>query len=642
MKWTIKNKMIAMATAVLVSGLFMFGISYISVSRIDTSSEFLMERVHQLEILSHLNFQTTRLTLTAIDLVVDAEGDMARKEELVEELNKIEAEIEDDKPLLSELVDTEEEIRVSKEILAGFVKMEKALFDGLIPVIMTGDYSSISQYDDVIDEEADQLAANLEIVMKSIESEVDEAHEEMEKSIASGILFGIISLLVVAAVILSIFYRFAHSVLSPINQLATAANNFASGNSEIEVDHNKDNELGVLASSFNLMIEKLDQQLAYLDNLPTPVMIVDTDMTVQYMNNFGTELLGRTKGGCTGEKCFNLFKTDHCNTSECRVKRAMETNAIQAGETISHAGKDDMHIMYTGAPVHDKHGNVIGGMEYVADITEGKELQNYLSRSTACMMKAMDKFADGDLTVQVVCEKNDDEMSKLFNSFNSSVASIRNMINRVNEAVDATASASSEISSSTEQMAAGSQEQSAQAHEVATAVEQMSSTIMETAQSSNNTASFSKEAKDEAIKGGEKITATKEGMKRIVESAQGTGQIIKELTGKTDQIGEIAQVIDDIADQTNLLALNAAIEAARAGEQGRGFAVVADEVRKLAERTTKATKEIAETIKAIQVDVRQADESMNKAGEAVMNGMGLTEEVSEVFDMILNKTEDVS
>ena len=131
------------------------------------------------------------------------------------------------------------------------------------------------------------------------------------------------------------------------------------------------------------------------------------------------------------------------------------------------------------------------------------------------------------------------------------------------------------------------------------------------------------------------------GMNKIAEVVKQSAETVQALGKSSDQIGEIVQVIDDIADQTNLLALNAAIEAARAGEQGRGFAVVADEVRKLAERTTKATKEIATMIKQIQKDTYDAVESMNEGTKQVEAGKLLAEKAGSSLDEIIVGAERV-
>ena len=211
----------------------------------------------------------------------------------------------------------------------------------------------------------------------------------------------------------------------------------------------------------------------------------------------------------------------------------------------------------------------------------------------------------------------------------------------VNEAVTLTANTGNEISSSSEQMAAGAQEQSAQTTEVAGAVEQMTKTILETTKNSSIAAESAKNAGEIAKGGGQVVVETIEGMNRIAEVVSKSATMVQALGKSSDQIGEIVQVIDDIADQTNLLALNAAIEAARAGEQGRGFAVVADEVRKLAERTTKATKEIAAMIKQIQKDTGSAVESMVEGQEEVEKGKKLADKAGESLNEIIKGAEQV-
>jgi methyl-accepting chemotaxis protein len=246
-----------------------------------------------------------------------------------------------------------------------------------------------------------------------------------------------------------------------------------------------------------------------------------------------------------------------------------------------------------------------------------------------------------DLNTKLASERSD-EIGTLQKGFDKFVDSVKETLQLVSQASDAVASASSEISSSTEEMAAGTQEQSNQSAEVSRAVEEMTKTIVETSKNAVQTADTAKRAKAAAEQGGKVVEETVAGMNRIAAVVKQSADTVKALGKSSDQIGEIISVIDDIADQTNLLALNAAIEAARAGEQGRGFAVVADEVRKLAERTTKATKEIASMIKMIQNDTKGAVASMTEGTKQVDEGIKLAERAGVSLKEIVDVSETVT
>lgn len=270
-----------------------------------------------------------------------------------------------------------------------------------------------------------------------------------------------------------------------------------------------------------------------------------------------------------------------------------------------------------------------------------EDLQDYLDRNTKKILDAMQRVAGGDLTVQVIPEKTDDVIGNIINAFNNMINTQKELIGRITDAIQATVSASNEISASAEEMAAGAQEQSSQTTEVASAVEQMTSTIMET---SNNNMTAAKEAnnsKDIAETGGKVFGELGSSMESLASIVGESTQIVDELGKSSEKIGEIILTINDIADQTNLLALNAAIEAARAGEQGRGFAVVADEVRKLAERTTKATKEIEEMIITIQQNTSKAVDSMYTGTDQVQTGKEKVKQANESMNQIIDSSNNV-
>lgn len=250
------------------------------------------------------------------------------------------------------------------------------------------------------------------------------------------------------------------------------------------------------------------------------------------------------------------------------------------------------------------------------------------------------KLASGDLTssLHLNCR---DEFQVVEKSFNGMIDQWRGAMEKLKAITDRLAAASTELSATSDEAARGSSKQKEQAEQAATAMEQMSATVVEVAENSNRAAEAARTTAAEARAGSQVVNEAVTAMNMIAQRVQDLSNTIGALGVSSDQIGEIVSVINDIADQTNLLALNAAIEAARAGEQGRGFAVVADEVRKLAERTVKATKEISGMIKRIQSDTSGAVRSMEEWTGLVGGGVEKVRRTGQVLEQILGKADDV-
>jgi methyl-accepting chemotaxis protein len=271
---------------------------------------------------------------------------------------------------------------------------------------------------------------------------------------------------------------------------------------------------------------------------------------------------------------------------------------------------------------------------------EAQEQQAYLARSVDALLAEVGRFADGDLTVHAEAERADDEIAQLYEGFNRAVANLRAMIARVGGAAEDAASAAAQIGASTDQLAAGSQEQSAQASEVAAAVEEMVRTIVDTSQNATRTAETAAKSGEAAQEGAAVVTETVAKIREAADVVGTSAETVERLGASSERIGEIVATIEDIADQTNLLALNAAIEAARAGEHGRGFAVVADEVRKLAERTMGATDEIGGMIAQVQSETAAAVEAMRRGSTEVEAGITLADRAGASLHEIVAGAEE--
>ncbi len=318
----------------------------------------------------------------------------------------------------------------------------------------------------------------------------------------------------------------------------------------------------------------------------------------------------------------------------------------------------------------------------VLGLTIGIILSRGISRPVTGLTAAASRLAEGDLSVNLPRVKTGDEIERLADAFKTMVDNLREIISKTSMSAQSVAATSEElsvnsgeaskatqqvaaaiqevargaseqsnlvsdsmgtigqVSQAIEQIASGAQEQTNHITTTAEMVTQMAASIGEVSSNAQGVTESAAKTKVAADKGERAVKSTIQGMEGIKHKVFDSANKIKELGEHSQHIGEIIQVIDDIAEQTNLLALNAAIEAARAGEHGKGFAVVADEVRKLAERSGKATKEIAELITNIQHLTEAAVISMEEGTGEVEQGAGLAFDAGNALKEILETVSE--
>jgi methyl-accepting chemotaxis protein len=307
------------------------------------------------------------------------------------------------------------------------------------------------------------------------------------------------------------------------------------------------------------------------------------------------------------------------------------------------SGKDPLGFKMEGWAVGDTHGAYeirmpmagtdqqvaaffTGGLAYTLPVVALTVagfvfwLRASIGRPVREVVSMVKRVAAGDLTPRLEIKRTD-EIGVLAGGFNTLLDSLHGAIRDVHAAANDVAAASTQIAASSEEMAAA---------------------VAEVAQQSTKASQAADESGRIATEGGQVVLGTIESMKGIEAVVGRSAETVKDLGSKSQQIGEVVAVINEIADQTNLLALNAAIEAARAGEHGRGFAVVADEVRKLAERTTKATQEIAQSITSIQTQTAAAVDQMGQGAEQVKQGVGRASEAGGNLERIVTGAKDVA
>ncbi|MDR1945886.1 MAG: methyl-accepting chemotaxis protein [Desulfovibrio sp.] len=308
-----------------------------------------------------------------------------------------------------------------------------------------------------------------------------------------------------------------------------------------------------------------------VDNIPTPVIMMAKDTKVEYLNLRGREVAGADG---VGKTCRQLFNREDTDTPGDALKKALDTRLPATAETRCRPRGKEMDITYTAMPIMDEHGTLTAVLQLVTDLTAIKNTER----------------------------------------------TIRNVANQASSISGRVAASSEELSAQVEEVSRGAEMQRARVESTASAMSQMNSTVLEVARNAGQASEQTGLTRDKAETGAELVNRVVDSINHVNTVAASLQSNMQELGSQAESIGGVMNVISDIADQTNLLALNAAIEAARAGEAGRGFAVVADEVRKLAEKTMSATQEVGNSISAIQqsaqTNIREVGAAVDHIGQA--------------------------
>ncbi len=284
---------------------------------------------------------------------------------------------------------------------------------------------------------------------------------------------------------------------------------------------------------------------------------------------------------------------------------------------------------------------IIGGLSIVAGILLALAITRSLTGQLKNAVGLAERISAGDLTGKVE-PVGSDELAQLLQTLNQMNGSLSELIGQASGSAHQMTASATDLSGTIQAVAALADSQSEQVRQVSAAMEQMGVSISEVAQDAAAVATSANKARDVALEGNKNMQQSVGATERIVESVGRSSQAIDELRQQIVQISQVTQVIRDIADQTNLLALNAAIEAARAGEQGRGFAVVADEVRKLAERTASSTLSITETVNSVSDKTSQVVNAMAKVSTDVNENAQVSLVTRQLLDEIVEAASDVN
>jgi len=415
------------------------------------------------------------------------------------------------------------------------------------------------------------------------------------------------TLLLIAVVVLMV----RKVILAPVKGILDYATGVASGDLNTTLDGSYHFEFKVLAHQIEIMVGELKTKLGFsegvLNGLTFPCIVIGPDHRMSWVNQEMCDLLDKKKEpkAFVGQLTGNFFYGDEARKT--LSDKALAEQQPQKGEVeIALPTGRSINVQVASTPFYDMDGKLLGSLTILADVTEIRAQQKQIEEQNVRISRAAQEA---------------EEISQYLSS------------------------AAEQLSAQIEEASRGSEQQKQRAGETAVAMEEMNSTVLEVARNAGLAAEDADTARANAQKGegivGQVITAVGD----VESQAANLKDSMEELGTQAADIGKVLEVITDIADQTNLLALNAAIEAARAGEAGRGFAVVADEVRKLAEKTMAATSEVGQAIGKIQSMTKENVAATEAAAKSVGRSTELANEsgrsLKEIVSFVDNAADQV-
>ncbi len=401
----------------------------------------------------------------------------------------------------------------------------------------------------------------------------------------------LVSLIIAIAAVLSLS--------RPLKKAQSFANEVATGNFSARWENTSKDEFGTLAGSINQAFDKVADKNVWfesvLNSLPFLLATMDTNRRFTFANKNVLNMLNKSMDQIHGQPC-HIWGASICQTENCAIENCLKG---VSSTNFQQPGLGDFRAM--AVQLKDKKGQAIGYVDMVFDINDEVRLQK--EAEEAGRKARMD------------------------------------VVNALEGIVERFSTAAEELSAQIEQSDRGATQTAQRMGETATAMEEMNSTVMEVAHNAGDASSATHEMYTKAQQGANIVNEVVHGMNTLHDTASAMRGDMEALDSQAESIGLVMTTIADIADQTNLLALNAAIEAARAGEAGRGFAVVADEVRKLAEKTQHATAEVGKAIAEIQKAARLSRENVEHAVEAIAFNNTLSVQSGQALEEILHVAE---